>query len=158
MQQEFELEFPLIEADAAETGLPSASADLVVSEYGASIWVDPYRWIPEAARLLRPGGELVFLRNTTLVILCSPDGDAPAVEQLVRPQFGLHRVDWWDGVEFHLAHGDWIRVLRANDFEILDLVELQAPETAVSNEYYDYVTADWARQWPAEEIWRAQKR
>jgi len=158
MQQEFGLEFPLIEADAAETGLPDASADLVVSEYGASIWVDPYRWIPEAARLLRPGGELVFLRNSTLVVLCSPDGDAPAGETLARPQFGLHRVDWWDGVEFHLGHGDWIRLLRDDGFEILDLVEIQAPEGARRHEYYDYVSADWARKWPSEELWRARKR
>jgi len=35
----------------------------VISEYGASIWCDPYRWIPEASRLLRPGGDLVFLVN-----------------------------------------------------------------------------------------------
>lgn len=158
MQDEFGLQFPLIEADAAATGLQDAAADLVISEYGASIWVDPYRWIPEAARLLRPGGELVFLRNSTLVILCSPDGDEPAGEQLARPQFGLHRLDCWDGVEFHLAHGDWIRLLRANGFEILDLVELQAPETAETHEYYDYVSGDWAKKWPAEEIWRARKR
>ena len=65
------LEFPLVEADAAATGLPDACLDLALSEYGASIWVDPYRWIPEAARLLRPGGRLVFLRNSTLLILCS---------------------------------------------------------------------------------------
>ena len=39
----------------ARPGLPDASFDLALSEYGASIWVDPYRWIPEAARLLRPG-------------------------------------------------------------------------------------------------------
>ena len=158
MQQEFALDFPLIEADAAETGLPDASADLVISEYGASIWVDPYRWIPEAARLLRPGGELVFLCNSTLVTLCSPDADVPAGEQLVRPQFGLHRLDCWEGVEFHLAHGNWIRLLRDNGFEILDLVELQAPESAETHEYYDFVTADWARKWPSEEIWKARKR
>jgi SAM-dependent methyltransferase len=157
MQREFGLEFPLIEADAAETGLPDKSADLIVSEYGASIWVDPYRWIPEAARLLRPGGELVFLCNSTLVILCSPDGDVPAVEQLVRPQFGMHRFECWDGVEFHLAHGGWIRLLRDNGFEILDLVELQAPPNA-ETQYYDYVTAEWARKWPAEEIWVARKQ
>ncbi len=158
MQQEFGLDFPLVEADAGETGLADASADLVVSEYGASIWVDPYRWIPEAARLLRPAGELVFLCNSTLVILCSPEGDEPAGEQLVRSQFGLHRLDCWDGVEFHLGHGDWVRLLRANDFEVLDLVELQAPPDAASHEYYDFVTADWARRWPSEEIWRARKR
>jgi len=158
LQQELGLEFPLIEADAADTGLPDASADLVVSEYGASIWVDPYRWIPEAARLLRPGGELVFLCNSTLVILCSPDGDEQAGERLVRDQFGLHRLDCWDGVEFHLGHGDWVRLLRENGFEILDLVEIQAPPDAVTHEYYDFVTADWARRWPSEEIWRARKR
>lgn len=151
--------FPLVEADAAETGLPDASADLVLSEYGASIWVDPYRWIPEAARLLRPGGRLVFLRNSTLVILCSPDDpDGVAGEQLVRPQFGLHRLDVWKGVEFHLAHGDWIRVLRANGFEIEDLIEIQAPESALTHKQHSWTTAEWSRKWPAEEIWVARKR
>ena len=82
----------------------------------------------------------------------------PAGEQLARPQFGLHRLDCWDGVEFHLAHGDWIRLLRDNGLEVLDLVELQAPESAATHEYYDFVSADWGRRWPAEEIWRARKR
>jgi SAM-dependent methyltransferase len=157
MQKEFGVDFPLLEADAAETGLPDASADLVVSEYGASIWVDPYRWIPEAARLLRTGGELVFLRNSTLVILCLPD-EGPAEERLQRSQFGMHRFEWPEGgVEFHLGHGDLIRLLRAQGFEILDLVEIQAPESAATHEYYDFVTADWARRWPSEELWRVRK-
>jgi SAM-dependent methyltransferase len=158
MMAETGIEFPLIEADAAETGLPAASFDLVVSEYGASIWVDPYRWIPEAARLLRPAGRLVFLRNSTLVILCSDD-DEPAKESLQRPQFGLHRIEWPDdGVEFHLAHGDWIDLLCANGFEIERLVEIQAPADAETHPYYSYVTAEWAKQWPCEEIWVARKR
>ena len=61
LQAEHGLEFPLVEANAEDVPLPSASFDLAVSEYGASIWADPYKWIPEAARLLRLGGELVFL-------------------------------------------------------------------------------------------------
>ena len=65
--------------------LPDSSFDLVLSEYGASLWADPYRWIPEAARLLRPGGRLVFLTNSTVSVLCmTMDGVG---EQLVRPQF-----------------------------------------------------------------------
>ena len=152
------VEFALLEADAAATGLPGASADLVLSEYGASIWVDPYRWIPEAARLLRPGGRLVFMRGSTLVVLCTPD-TGPADDRLHRPQFGLGRLDWGeDGVEFHLAHGEWIEVLRANDLEIERLVELQAPQSAERHSYYDYVTPEWGRQWPAEEIWVARRR
>ena len=156
MQREHGLEFPLVEADGGATGLPDASADLVVSEYGASIWVDPYRWIPEAARLLRPRGRLVFLCNSTLVILCSPDDpEAAAVETLQRPQFGMHRFQWSedDGVEYHLSHADWIRLLRANGFEILDLIEIQAPDDAETHEFYAYVTAEWAKQWPCEDIW-----
>jgi len=74
MMAETGIEFPLVEADAAETGLPGGSFDLAVSEYGASIWVDPYRWIPEAARLLRPGGLLVFLRNGVVVATTPDDG------------------------------------------------------------------------------------
>ena len=151
------IEFPLVEADAAETGLPAASFDLAVSEYGASIWVDPYRWIPEAARLLRPGGRLVFLRNSTLVILCSDDED-PAKESLQRPQFGMRRFEWPDGgVEFHLPHGEWIDLLRANGFVIERLVEIQAPADAETHDRYAYVTAEWAKQWPSEEIWVARK-
>jgi len=157
MMAETGIEFLLVEADAAETGLPAASFDLVVSEYGASIWVDPYRWVPEAARLLRPDGRLVFLRNSTLVVLCSGD-EIPASESLQRPQFGLHRIEWPEGgVEFQLPHGQWIDVLRTNGFEIERLVEIQAPPDAVTHPYYAYVTADWAKQWPSEEIWVAHR-
>jgi SAM-dependent methyltransferase len=153
----FGLGLELIEALGEDVPLPDASFDLVISEYGASIWADPYRWIPEAARLLRDGGELVFLRNSTLVILCSPEEDLPADEQLHRPQFGMHRFQWPDsGVEYHLSHGDWIRLLRANGFEVLDLIELQAPADAETHRRYDFVSAEWARKWPAEEIWRAR--
>jgi hypothetical protein len=101
----------------------------------------------------------VFLRNSTLVILCSPDEDVPATTTLQRPQFGMYRFEWPDsGVEYHLPHGEWIRLLRASGFEILDLIEIQAPAHAETHQRYDYVSAEWARQWPAEEIWRARLR
>jgi SAM-dependent methyltransferase len=155
--EKFGLGLELVEAFGEEVPLPDAAFDLAVSEYGASIWADPYKWIPEAARLLRPGGELVFLRNSTLVILCSPDEDVPATETLQRPQFGMHRFQWpGEGIEYHLSHGDWIRLLRANGFEILDLIEIQAPADSETHRYYGYVSAEWARKWPAEEIWRAR--
>ena len=160
LQRETGLTFPLVEADAGAMGLPDASFDLALSEYGASIWVDPYRWVPEAARLLRPGGRLVFLRNSTLVVLCYPeDEDSPADERLHRPQREIHRVEWpTEGVEFHLAHGEWIDLLRGNGFQIERLVELYAPEDASDHEYFTGTTAAWAKRWPAEEIWTARKR
>jgi SAM-dependent methyltransferase len=158
-QQQVGIEFPLVEASAEDVPLPDRSFDLALSEYGASIWCEPERWIAEAARLLRPGGELVFLVNSTLAILCSPD-EGNAVEQLQRPQFGMHRFEWPgedEGVNFYISHGEWIRVLRQNGFEIVALYELQAPADAEDHPRYELVSAEWAKKWPSEEIWRARK-
>ena len=73
----------------------------------------------------------------------------------------MHRFEWSadvdEGVEYHLSHGDWIRLLRENGFDILDLIEIQAPEGAETHSRYDFVSAEWARKWPSEEIWRARK-
>ena len=71
LQDRFGLRFPLIHASAEQAPFADARFDLAISEYGASIWCDPYRWIPEAARLLRPGGQLIFLVNSVLLMLPS---------------------------------------------------------------------------------------
>jgi SAM-dependent methyltransferase len=159
LSEETGLGLELIEANAESVPLPDASFDLAVSEYGASIWCDPYLWIPEAARLLRPGGELVFLQNSVLSMLCMPDAGKVG-DRLQRPQLGMHRMEWTDddpGIEFHLGHGDLVRLLRRTGFEILDLVELFAPADGIDHDYYDYIPTEWARQWPPEEIWRVRK-
>ena len=153
------IEFPLVEAPGEAVPLPDAAYDLAVSEYGASLWADPYRWVPEAARLLRPGGALVFLVNSTLVYLCAPDGDGVVGHELQREQFGMYRIQWDGaiGFEYHLAHGDWIELLRENGLEVEALHELRPQAGAVDPAYYDFVTVEWAEKWPAEEIWVARK-
>ena len=160
LDKKYKLGLELIEANAEATGLPSASFDLAISEYGASIWCDPYKWIPEAARLLRPNGELVFLRNSTLSMLCTPD-TGKVQERLLRPQLGMNRMDWADTAEteFQPGHGDLIRLLRKSGFEILDLVEIFAPADADNHPFYgEYMSVEWAQKWPSEEMWRARKR
>jgi len=158
MMRETGIEFPLLQAPGESVPLPDASFDLAISEYGACLWADPYEWVPEAARLLRPNGRLIFLTNSNLSQLCAPD-EGTLGTTLIRPLFGMYRMEWpgEEGVEFHLPHGEWVRLLRANGFEIEALHELQAPEDAQDPVYYDYVTMDWARNWPAEEIWVARK-
>ena len=159
LQQEFGIDFELVHGNAEQTPFQDASFDFAISEYGASIWCDPYEWIPEAARLLRPGGRLVFLVNTPLAIVCGSETDGePAAERLLRPYFGMHRVEWPDdhSVEFHLPHGELIALLRASGFEIEALVEVQPAENATTR--FPHVTLDWARQWPCEEIWKVRKR
>ena len=156
-QDHFGLSFPLIEANAEDVPLPSDSFDLAVSEYGACVWCDPERWVPEAARLLRPGGRLVFLTNSVQVTLCVPEDGGHAVERLLRPQKRTSRVEWpGGGIEFHPSHGDWIRILRESGFVVEALHELYAPEDAKNPDYYDIATAQWARRWPVEDLWTAQ--
>ena len=151
--------FPLVKGVGEALPFSDDAFDMVLSEYGASLWADPYAWIPEAARVLRPGGRLVFLTSSLLVYLCLPDVGAVS-ENLHRPLFGMHQIRWpgESGTEYNLAHGDWIRLLRSNGFDVQDLIELQVPEDADTHEYYGDITAEWGRQWPAEEIWVARLR
>ena len=157
MQAEHDATFPLVLGAGEQVPLRDACCDLVISEYGAAIWADPYRWIPEAARVLRTGGELVFLGNSSLLVLCAPDeDDVPATDRLLRPQRGMHRFTWPTDptVEFHLSHGDWIKLLRANGFAIEDLIELYG---SGETNGYGFVNEEWASQWPHEEVWRARR-
>ncbi len=159
MQEKHGLEFPLVHASAEDVPLPDVSFDLAVSEYGASIWCDPDLWVAEAARLLRPGGQLVFLVNGTFLMLTSPDVDPvqPAGTDLLRPYFGMRRFEWVDdpSIDFHLGYGDWIRVLTSHGFEVEALVELRNAGHDAGR--YGLFTAEWAERWPAEEMWKARK-
>lgn len=153
MQAEFGLGFPLVLGNAEQAPFCDGTFDFAISEYGASLWCDPYRWIPEAARLLRPGGRLAFIRRSPLFALCSQPG-APVSASLQRAQFGLRHRESGTGVEFTLAHGEMLRLLRSCGFLVEDLDEIQAPRPAHRD--YAEVSADWSHRWPSEEIWKAR--
>jgi SAM-dependent methyltransferase len=163
LQEEFGIRFPLVHADGERPPFADASFDFAFSEYGAAIWCDPYRWIPEAARILRPGGRLVFLGASAIQMLCYPtdDDEAPLETTLHRDYFGMHRFEWHDdggsldSVEFHLTHGEMMRLLRACGFEILELLEPEPPADARNGD--PYVPLEWARRWPSVEAWKARK-
>ena len=163
LQEEFDLRFPLVHADAEHPPFADESFDFAISQYGAAIWCDPYAWVPEAARVLRPGGRLVFETGSPLVMLCFPtdDDEAPAERRLHRDFFGMHRFEWRgpDGmvedIEFRIGHGDMIRLLRSCGFAVEDLIEIQAP--AVDQGHQPYVPLEWARRWPSAEAWKARK-
>lgn len=78
-------------------------------------------------------------------------------ERLPRPQRGMHRFEWPSDpdVELHLSHGEWIRLLRANGFEVLALVEIYP--TVGDRSSAGFVDRAWAERWPSGEVWRARK-
>jgi ubiquinone/menaquinone biosynthesis C-methylase UbiE len=161
LQQEFDVRFPLVHGDAERPPFRDASFDLAVSEYGAIIWCNPYHWIPEASRVLRPGGHLVCLGNSYLLMLTFPDEGDKATEHLQRPHFGMHRfVDANNtaaSVEFHIPHGEMIQLFRRSGFDIENLIEIGAPRSA-SDAPYRMATVEWARHWPNEQAWIVRKR
>jgi SAM-dependent methyltransferase len=143
--------YPLVQADGGGVPLAQGSVDLVISDHGAMSWADPYRTVPEAARVLRPGGRLVF--NTSTPWLYVSQGRDGPTEALTSPYFGLHRVEEGDGSwTFVLGYGDWIRLFGRCGLVVEDLIELRPSEGATTS-YEAYVPFDWARRWPAESIW-----
>lgn len=159
LQAELGPPFPLVQGDGEQVPLANACADLVVSEHGAAAWCDPERWLPEAARLLRPGGRLVFLTNSHLSALCVPPDEGVAGDRLLRGHREAYRVQWdGGGVEFHPSHGDWVRLLRASGFVVEALREIYAPADRANHPFYDIVSPQWAGRWPAEELWVATRQ
>jgi SAM-dependent methyltransferase len=150
------LDFPLIHASAERVPLPDASFDIVFCDHGAMTFADPYRTVPEAARLLRPGGLFAFNHHTPIEAIAWPlDGDR-VTERFVVDYFGMHRLDDGETTTFQLPYGEWLRLFRENGFVVEDLLELRPAEGATSS-YRDAEELAWARRWPAEEIWRLRK-
>lgn len=151
--------FPLVHASAESVPLPDASVDVIFGDHGAMVFVDPYRWAPEAARLLRDGGLLAFSMFTPMAEACWPAGSDHPVERLVNPYLGMHRVDLGhrEHVEYQLPYGAWIRLLTANGFVVEDLVELRPGADATST-YQGEAGRRWGSRWPLEHVWKARRR
>jgi SAM-dependent methyltransferase len=147
-----------LDLSAAQLGHARSAAaafDLLLSDHGAMSWGDPDRTLPEAARVLRPGGLLVFCVTSPLFHACwDAARDAPG-DRLNRAYFGLHALDEGNGAAtFNLPYGEWIRRFRANGLAVEALVEPRPPPGSTST-FWDKGT-DWARRWPAELIWKVR--
>jgi SAM-dependent methyltransferase len=157
LQREVGPYFPLIHANVEDIPYDYDSFDVAVSDYGASLWCEPRRWLAEVHRLLRPHGRLIFVVNSPLLMACTPEDGSRAGNVLVRDSFTSPVYEFpADGVvEFHLSHGEWIRILRALGFTIERLVEVRPPPRAKAR--YDLASNDWARRWPSEDVWITRK-
>jgi SAM-dependent methyltransferase len=158
--------FPVLQADAERLPLADRCADLVVSEHGVAAWCEPQAWVAEAARILRPGGRLVFLTNSPLSAMCVPAEGGPAGQGLLRGPAELREIRWpGGGLEHHPTHGDWIRVLGRNGFTVTGLRELPDPSDGTADEertrtasgLYGIADPEWAERWPVEDLWTARR-
>ena len=128
------VDFPLIHASAEAVPLPDASFDIVFCDHGAMTFADPYRTIPEAARLLRAGGHLrvqpPFADRDHPLGARRGDGRREAGHRLFRDA-PLQRRRGVVPSSSHTASG--IRLFRTNGFIVEDLIEPRPPEGATSS-------------------------
>jgi SAM-dependent methyltransferase len=151
------VEFPLVNASAEATPFADGSFDIVFCDHGAMSFGDPYRTVPEAARLLRPGGLLAFSMLTPIVdIAWNLDQEHPT-DRLVADYWSLHKIEPpGEPVDFQLPYGEWIRLFGAHGLTVESLVELR-PDADATSSYRDDEDRAWARRWPMEHIWRVRR-
>jgi SAM-dependent methyltransferase len=150
------VDFPLVEASAEAVPLPDASFDIVFCDHGAMTFADPYRTVPEAARLLRSGGLFAFSHHSPIETICWPLDADEVGDRLVLDYFGMHAIDDGEEISFQLPYGEWIRLFRANGFVVEDLIEPRPPAGATSS-YRSVEAMAWSRRWPSECIWRLRR-
>lgn len=150
------VEVDLLHVSAEAVPVPDASFDVAFCDHGAIGFADPARAIPEAARLLRPGGMLAFSLHTPMVDVCWPaEADSPGTA-LVVDYFDLGRREDEDTVEYQLGYGEWVRLFRRSGLSVEDLVELR-PDPQAASSYRSDAERDWARRWPMEHIWKLRR-
>jgi SAM-dependent methyltransferase len=154
-QDEEGLRLPLVQASADMAPLADGSFDVVFCDYGAMTFLPPEHSVPEAARLLRPGGVLAFTTTHPLLWCCWPPGAEQARPELVRDYFSIYSEEDDGIVDFNVPIGEWIRIFVRTGLVVEDMIEVRPPEGATSS--FGGRPVEWARRWPAELLWKVRK-
>ncbi|MFF9161690.1 class I SAM-dependent methyltransferase [Streptomyces longwoodensis] len=149
--------YPLVQGAAEHLPFADDSFDLVFCDFGGLSWAPPHLAVPQAARVLRRGARLVFNVASPWFEACYDEATARVTTTLHQDYFGLHTIaEGDDATSYQLTYGDWIRVLRAADLIIDDLIEPR-PDPGTRNGYNETAPPDWAHHWPAEALWVTHK-
>jgi SAM-dependent methyltransferase len=152
------IDVPLVQATGEDPPFAGRSFDIVFADYGAFTFGDPYRTIPNAARMLRPGGLLVFTIISPIMLLSWPMEAEHPTDALTTDYFGMHRFDTPnEATEFNLTFGGWIELFTRNGLIVEDLIEPRPDPDTIST-YRDETDRAWSRRWPSECIWRLRKQ
>ncbi|POM26649.1 putative methyltransferase YcgJ [Actinomadura rubteroloni] len=149
--------YPLVQGAAERLPFAAESFDVVFCDHGGLSWAPPHLAVPQAARVLRHGGRLVFNVASPWFEACYDEEARHVTTTLQRDYFGLHTVAEDQGAaSYQLTYGGWIKVLRAAGLIIDDLIEPR-PDAGTPNGYNKTDPPDWAHRWPAEMLWITHK-
>jgi SAM-dependent methyltransferase len=149
--------YPLVQGAAEQLPFAASTFDVVFCDHGGLSWASPDIAVPEAARVLRQGGRLVFNVTSPWLDVCHDDGAGRVTTRIQHDYFTLGRRGEGDGAAtYQLTYGGWIRILRQAGLVIDDLIEPH-PDSGQRSGYLDMDPPDWAHHWPAEMLWIAHK-
>jgi ubiquinone/menaquinone biosynthesis C-methylase UbiE len=149
--------YGLVQGAAEQLPFAADSFDLVFCDEGALLWAPPDIAVPEAARVLRRGGRLVFTVMSPWATVCFDDASEAVTTTLNHDYFTLGRVDEADGATaYSQTYGGWVRTLRRAGLIIDDLIEPH-PGPDERNGYGTMEPPDWAHHWPIEMLWVTHK-
>lgn len=149
--------YPLVQGAAELLPFADGSFDLVFCDHGGMSWAPPHQAVPQAARVLRRGGRLVFNAASPWFEACYDEAANRVTTTLHSDYFELTTIDEGHGaVSYQLTYGDWVKTLRGAGLIIDDLIEPR-PGPGTPTSYTETDPPDWARHWPAEMLWIARK-
>lgn len=124
---------PLVQADAQALPYRGASFDVAFSAFGAFPFVaDIDQVLIDVARVLRPGGRLVFSVNHPMRWIFpddpGPDGLVASISYFEREYLETDDNGTVTYAEYHRTMGDWVRALNAAGFHLDDIVEPEWPD------------------------------
>ena len=150
LMREAAVDFRLVHASAGHGRLPAASFDVVCGSR-VTTFTGPYRTVPEGARLVRASGLFAF-RGAVFAWVCW-NAEVDRVEERLRASyFGFGRLEASErSLEYQLPYGEWIRLFRASELVVEDLVDVR-PSDGARSTYRDGRETAWVRRWPLERV------
>lgn len=147
----------LVRGNAEQLPFPDSTFDVAFCDWGALTFCDPHRTIPEAARVLREGGRLIFSTSSPFRTVAQNRKTDRVGRKLLYDYFDLDRIEYPSGeVNFQLPYGGWIQLFVDNGFLVEGLTETR-PRSGARSTYLSEAEEKWARRWPLEAIWRLKK-
>ena len=160
MQAEHGLEFPLIEGDAEAVPLPDASFDFALSEYGASLWCEPDALDRRGRAAAAPGRAARVphqLAAAGPVLGAGLAGRRPTASRGrssgSAASSGTTRTATRSSSTSPTAR--CCACCASTASRSRRCTSCRRRRTRPSR--YEFVTPEWARQWPCEEIWVARR-
>jgi SAM-dependent methyltransferase len=149
--------YHLVQGAAQQLPFADNVFDLAFCDHGGLSWASPRLAIPEAARVLRPGGRLVFNTASPWLHACYDEPTDRVTDQLRSDYFGQYSIPEEHGATSYTdTYGGWLRTLRMAGLVVDDLIEPR-PDPDARSGYYAFTPPDWASRWPTEALWVAHK-